>query len=99
MGDRLDGHWRVFRQLHISAAYEFHGAMSPQIHDGSVVPVVVGSTSPTAPLARTSRVPKMFSLFRRKARKTPPATTYTWKPAVDLTDPRVAAILLAFGRA
>lgn len=40
----------------------------------------------------------MFSLFRRKARKAP-STTYTWKPAVDLTDPRIAAILLAFGRA
>jgi len=38
----------------------------------------------------------MFAFLRRKvARK----TTYTWKPALDLTDPRVAAILLAFGRA
>ena len=36
----------------------------------------------------------MFSLFRRKARK----SSYTWKPALDLTDPRVAAVLLAFGR-
>lgn len=38
----------------------------------------------------------MFAFLRRKvARK----TAYTWKPALDLTDPRVAAILLAFGRA
>ena len=37
----------------------------------------------------------MFSLFRRKARK----SDYAWKPALDLTEPRVAAILLAFGRA
>ena len=38
----------------------------------------------------------MFSLFRRKAPKT---TAYTWKPALDLTDPRISAILLTFGRA
>lgn len=34
----------------------------------------------------------MFAFLRRKSR---PAT-YQWKPAVDLTDPRVAAILKTF---
>lgn len=35
----------------------------------------------------------MISLFRRMTRK----STYTWKPALDLTDPRVSAILKTFG--
>lgn len=35
----------------------------------------------------------MFSFFRRKPR----STAYAWKPALDLTDPRVAAILKTFG--
>lgn len=50
------------------------------------------------PLARKNGRTKMFSLFRRKARKAPEAA-YQWKPALDLTDPRVSAILLTFGRA
>lgn len=35
----------------------------------------------------------MFAFFRRKPRQTP----YVWKPALDLTDPRVSAILKTFG--
>lgn len=66
--------------------------MSPPVHDGSAVPVVV------ALRRRRPRSPEpwktvMFSLFRRKA----PKTAYTWKPALDLTDPRVSAILKTFG--
>lgn len=34
----------------------------------------------------------MFAFLRRK-----PRPTYQWKPAVDLTDPRVAAVLKTFG--
>ena len=35
----------------------------------------------------------MFAFLRRKPRP----VAYQWKPAVDLTDPRVAAILKTFG--
>ena len=48
-----------------------------------------GGAAPSAP----DGTYHMFSFFRRKARPTP----YAWKPAVDLTDPRVAAILRTFG--
>lgn len=34
----------------------------------------------------------MFAFLRRKSR----SATYQWKPAVDLTDPRVHAILKTF---
>lgn len=37
----------------------------------------------------------MFSLLRRIARK----SGYTWKPAIDLTDPRIHATLRTFGNA
>lgn len=37
----------------------------------------------------------MFSFLRRRIRK----STYTWKPALDLTDPRIAATLFTFGGA
>ncbi|MBV5263404.1 hypothetical protein [Pinisolibacter aquiterrae] len=93
MGDRLASDWFFLEQLHISASYEFNEAMSPSVHDGSTVPVVVAERRrrPRSPeLWKTT----MFSLFRRKAPKT---TSYTWKPALDLTDPRVSAILKTFG--
>ncbi len=35
----------------------------------------------------------MFAFLRRKSRT---VSSYTWKPAVDLTDPRVHAILKTF---
>jgi len=53
---------------------------------------------PSFPLGKgmsgaTSRTDTMFAFLRRKPR---PAV-YQWKPAVDLTDPRVAAILKTYG--
>lgn len=93
MADRLGDGWRDSRQLHISAAYEFNEAKPPPVHDGSEVPSSTRSAPPAG--EPTPKVTTMFSLFRRKARK----SAYTWKPALDLTDPRIAAVLLAFGRA
>lgn len=96
MGDRPAPIWRVFMQ----SAY----LIGIRIHRGDVAadPGGIGGPPSSLPerrddgLARTTRAVKMFAFLRRKvARK----TAYTWKPALDLTDPRVAAILLAFGRA
>ncbi len=38
----------------------------------------------------------MFSFLRFFQRR-PRTAAYTWQPALDLTDPRVSAILKAFG--
>lgn len=35
----------------------------------------------------------MFAYLRRKL----VSTTYQWKPAVDMTDPRIAAVLKSYG--
>lgn len=94
MAARQAGVWRLSRQLHISAPFEFHEARLPPIQERIGVHVVDGSRAIDGPDRPPTRVTEMFSLFRRKARK----STYTWKPALDLTDPRVAAVLLAFGR-
>lgn len=93
MGDRLGIDWYFLEQLHISASYEFTRRCRPRFTTDRWF----SSSSPTR--RRRPRSPElwkttMFAMFRRKAPKT---TSYTWKPALDLTDPRVSAILKTFG--
>ena len=92
MTARLAPLWRVFVHLHKTAPSEFDTVPTPRSTRDRRFP----SSSPEPPAAAPAApagTDHMMSIFRRKARPTP----YAWKPALDLTDPRVAAILRTFG--
>lgn len=90
------GFWRIFGHLSISVASEYHEARRPVPRRSRGSRRRLPETGGCGPSPPELWKTMMFSLFRRKAPKT---TAYTWKPALDLTDPRISAILLTFGRA
>ena len=71
----------------------YHRSNAP-LHDGSWVPVGSPSRGRIGPV-RSQETLLMFSFLRRRFSK----SAYTWKPALDLTDPRIAATLFTFGGA
>jgi hypothetical protein len=83
--------WLILEQLHKRTPSDQHDARATSHPNG-------GEAMRFFPVGKRMsgaivRTDTMFAFLRRKPR---PAT-YQWKPAVDLTDPRVAAILKTYG--